>query len=218
LIQAALRSVGAPTYTVPSESERRDLEFCGLEVGGYGALHVLRRYAVHAMTGHTPPDGAADASKDAALRACYKVEPIEKVRGVYVYPAPVRKSLWRSLLGQKHASGVEVPSPHLINHSDADGFYLPVDFASPFLVRRRNDNGSDDYVSVGSSVRLLAELDRLAAHLQLPPDIDPESLEFDHVVPHREPWRRHVAAGRVCAVLRQLARQSMDYRAMIVFC
>ena len=41
---------------------------------------------------------------------------------------------------------------HLINHSDSDGFYLPVDFMQTFFIEE---------VSIGSSVGLLSELDAL---------------------------------------------------------
>lgn len=51
------------------------------------------------------------------------------------------------------------PFQHLINHSEDEGFYLPVDFVQPFWV---------DEVSVGSAVGLLRDLEGLrpilAAH------------------------------------------------------
>lgn len=42
-----------------------------------------------------------------------------------------------------------LPESHLVQHSDCDGWYLPDDFLTPIL-----ENG----ISVGSSVRLLAEI------------------------------------------------------------
>lgn len=53
---------------------------------------------------------------------------------------------------------------HLINHSDEDGYYLPVDFPQAFFL---------DEVSIGSAVALLKELDALEVMLaaQYPADV-----------------------------------------------
>lgn len=48
------------------------------------------------------------------------------------------------------------PFNHLINHSDDDGYYLPVDFPQAFFM---------DETSIGSAVVLLQELDALEAPL-----------------------------------------------------
>lgn len=48
---------------------------------------------------------------------------------------------------------------HLINHCDAQWYYLPVDFPDPQWI----DTGKGYAVSIGSSVRLLAELWELYA-------------------------------------------------------
>lgn len=48
------------------------------------------------------------------------------------------------------------PFNHLINHSDSDGYYLPVPFAQAFFLEE---------TSIGSSVVLLEELDALQAPL-----------------------------------------------------
>jgi hypothetical protein len=54
---------------------------------------------------------------------------------------------------------------HLINHCDAQWYYLPVDFPDPQWI----DTGKGYAVSIGSSVRLLAELWELYAVRELWP-------------------------------------------------
>lgn len=50
-----------------------------------------------------------------------------------------------------------LPDSHLVHHSDCDGYYLPSDFIKPI----RADQDGNGCVSIGSSVRLLAELREL---------------------------------------------------------
>jgi hypothetical protein len=62
---------------------------------------------------------------------------------------------------------------HLLEHSDCDGFYLPVDFPSPLQrVPRSGMLGTlfPRRLSIGSSNRLLRELDELKALLRMPGD------------------------------------------------
>lgn len=62
---------------------------------------------------------------------------------------------------------------HLLEHSDCDGFYLPIDFPSPLQrVPRAGMLGTlfPQRLSIGSSTRLLRELDDLNALLKMPGD------------------------------------------------
>lgn len=53
----------------------------------------------------------------------------------------------------------ETQNSHLVNHSDCEGYYLPDDFPEPQWITSSAENGFQ--LSVGSSVRLLAELSEL---------------------------------------------------------
>lgn len=52
---------------------------------------------------------------------------------------------------------IDFMDSHLINHSDAEGLYLPIDFYEPLY--------DDDLGMMGSSVRLVSELEEIAPYL-----------------------------------------------------
>src|ERR1700722_11287671 len=60
------------------------------------------------------------------------------------------------------------PFDHLIHHSDCEGYYVPVDFGQ-VIVDERLAGGY-----LGSSVRLLAETQRIATAIGLPEDLEPD--------------------------------------------
>lgn len=53
---------------------------------------------------------------------------------------------------------------HVIHHRDRDAYYIPVDFPLPMAVQ---DPSSRDHIPVGSSLRLLAELDEINTFIQV---------------------------------------------------
>ena len=77
---------------------------------GYSALHYLRRIAAHIAAGRAvPPPGDDDASSDPVQEAYY-----DAVAG--------KRRLFRK--GPKFDRRFD----HLLVHSDAEGFYAPVEF------------------------------------------------------------------------------------------
>ncbi|WP_051732870.1 hypothetical protein [Kitasatospora phosalacinea] len=108
------------------------------------------------------------------------------------------------------------PFDHLVHHSDCEGYYVPVDFA-PVLADSELSGGL-----LGSSVRLLAELDELARALGLPDDLDPHSEEVadacDGPGPAAEGWRRYGTEAFICLQLRLAARCSVGTGAVLAFC
>ena len=89
------------------------------------------------------------------------------------------------------------PFAHLIHHSDCEGYYVPVDFAQ-VIVDERLSGGS-----LGSSMRLLTETRSIAAALDLPEDLDPDSDEIleaaEAVTPAGEGWQRYGVEVDACA-------------------
>ncbi len=84
-------------------------------------------------------------------------------------PDPVLAAVWNG--------SAPTPYDHLINHTLTDGFYLPVDFASPIWAGDGDEEEDDEeepdesVVSFGSSVALareLTELKRALAKHKLP--------------------------------------------------
>ncbi|MGW4695949.1 hypothetical protein ACWEO1_26655 [Kitasatospora cineracea] len=108
------------------------------------------------------------------------------------------------------------PFDHLIHHSDCEGYYAPVDFA-PVLADPELSGGL-----LGSSVRLLAELEALALALGLPADLDPDSEEVTDAAedpdPAAEGWRRYGTEAFICLQLRLAARCSVETGAVLAFC
>lgn len=108
------------------------------------------------------------------------------------------------------------PFTHLIKHSDEDGFYLPIEFPTPFMMRK-SDDGFDSWAcNVGSSQALLKELDELNKYLKVPGDYGDlcgsarlrQEIQGD--VFEKEKW--------VWGVLRWLARESVAKNVIIEFC
>ncbi|MFF9573109.1 hypothetical protein [Streptomyces sp. NPDC014685] len=107
------------------------------------------------------------------------------------------------------------PFDHLIHHSDCEGYYVPVDFA-PVIVDEKVLGGH-----LGSSVRLLAEVRRIAEALGLPEDLDPDSEEVidaaDAEEPAAEGWQRYGIESHDCLQLLAAAKLSVATGAAIAF-
>jgi len=160
------------------------------EVWGYSGLHRLRRIAVHLAAHAALPEplGADErAIDDPLLAAAYAAAPADP-------PGPF---------------------DHLIYHSDAEGYYVPADFAAVITDERAPAGG------VGSSIRLLAEAQRLAEALGLPADLDRASEEVidaaDDADVTAEGWRRYGIEAYICLTLIEAAALSVSTGAAISF-
>ena len=71
-------------------------------------------------------------------------------------------------------------------------------------------------------MRLLAETRRIAAALDLPEDLDPDSPEVLHAceaeIPASSGWQRYGVESRDCLRLIHAARHSIETGAAIAFC
>ncbi|WP_143686883.1 hypothetical protein [Streptomyces sp. TLI_171] len=185
-IGAVLAREGLPGWQEPVAGEQ-----FGERIWGYSGLHTLRRLAAHLAAGRPLPEPLAEgerATEDPLLAAAYEDVPDD--------PAG--------------------PFDHLIQHSDCEGYYVPVDFG-PVLVDEELTGGC-----LGSSVRLLAELRALAAVLGLPPGLDPDSEEVTGVLedddPAAEGWRRYGTESFICLQLMKAAEHSVRTGAVLAFC
>ena len=115
------------------------------------------------------------------------------------------------------------PFVHLIVHSDCDGFYVPVQFETP-LVPKRVTQDNEHLWPLGSVMRLEAEINQLAHHLEIPADLrnDDEQLHALIEAPDRTkgaaPWSAQPIATHACLVLRGACDQSLRTGAAIHFC
>lgn len=123
---------------------------------------------------------------------------------------PLLTEVYRSVPGDPPG-----PFDHLIHHSDCEGYYVPVDFAR-VIVDEKAPGGH-----LGSSVRLLAEVRRIAEALGLPEDSDPDSEEVvdaaDAEDPDAEGWRRYGVESHDCLRLLEAAKLSVETGAAIAF-
>jgi hypothetical protein len=150
-------------------------------VGGYGALHFLRRFAAHLEAKREiPPPCIGNPVEDPVLAVRY------------------RRSGGRF--------------SHLIDHSDAEGYYLPIDFAD--VIEPPDDAGVPGG-AIGSSFALLRECEELARALGIPLDVSTEDVGNGD---GSQRWHSYAAEARVCLVLHRAAATSIETGAAIVFC
>jgi hypothetical protein len=139
-----LRSEGLREHIEPDELD----EIFSCDMLSYTGIHYLRRIAVQlALSKSTPAPGNRETYQNVALNEEYF---------------------------EKFNAGKDTKYQHLVVHSDAECFYVPIDFnrviATPTL---RLSGGW-----VGSTQRLQAECDELASMLSVPLDMHYESREL----------------------------------------
>ncbi|HEX2265933.1 MAG TPA: hypothetical protein VHH14_06600, partial [Solirubrobacterales bacterium] len=144
VINDLLESFGLPPHREPYELEAGQV--LSLDMFGYSGVHYLRRVAAHlAFEQELPPPGDEEASADPVLADYYQ--------------------LFDEHLAEGKAGAMRFQ--HLIIHSDAEGYYLPIDFPEVIHADPSLEVAGD---MIGSSPRLLAECLELAEALGLPAD------------------------------------------------
>jgi hypothetical protein len=107
---------------------------------------------------------------------------------------------------------------HLVFHSDADGYYLPIVMDGVLVTWQEGDEYSK---AVGSSQTLMQECEALAEAMGLPLDLDPESEEVWNAADDRRPdasgWERFGIEAFTCIRLYHAARVSNATGAAVVF-
>ena len=200
-VNAVLRDAGLPQHDEPRTlgPEHR----WSADMWGYSGLHYLRRIAAHLAFGRPLPPPGTDEDTDDPL--------IDR----YIADVGVDDAGWLKRM-------VRMPRPrrdfdHLIIHGDAEGFYMPFDFAEVLDTDPALEIAGG---LIGSSVRLLRECDRLASALGIPDDIDSEDealWEAADAQGEGEGWRRYGVEAFTCVRLREAARQSVASGSVIVF-
>lgn len=194
-----LKEAGLPQHVEPL-----DCEVWGSQMYGYSGLHYLRRIAAHMDAGlPLPPPGDEKSSADPLLEAYF-----DDVLGK-------KPGLMRRLF-KKHPRFAR-SFDHLIVHSDAEGFYLPQDFRRVLFADDKKLPGG----MLGSSPRLLAELERLAEALGVPERLHSQSEELWEAADSQgegdAQWERYGIESYSCVVLREACRKSLGSGAAIVF-
>lgn len=207
-VNAFLACMGLPAHV-----ESRNCPVFSADMFSYSGLHYLRRIAAHLdLRGTLPPPGDGNSADDPTLKEYYRLFDDGGASKV-------------SFAGNLQLMFARRPPPrirnydHLIIHSDAEGFYLPQDFAS---VLTPPESAEILGGMIGSSVRLLAETASLAKILELPLDMDPEAEELWQAADTQGEgdllWQRYGIESYVCLRLHHAARHSITHSAAIVFC
>jgi hypothetical protein len=168
--------------------ELADIFTCDMS---HHAFHCLRRVAAYLALGKPiPPPCSGNATEDPILSLDY----------------------WDQLRKDER-----LKYQHLIDHSDAEGFYVPVDFERPL----DTSSVAADGVLFGSTQRLRAECMDLAHALDMPLAMhyDSEELWMAAEVQGQGPLRWQQYAIETFACLRLLAAcdASLRTKAAIVF-
>jgi hypothetical protein len=202
---ALLRHAGLPDHVEP---ENGTLEVRDWEMYGYSGLHYLRRVAARLDSEGTlggPGDESADA--DPVLAAYYR---------------DVEAWLSRpGLLGRlrRRSAPARPAFLHLMAHSDAEGLYVPVDFADPLIAPREGEIAGD---ILCSSQALVRELAQLAEVLEIPPGLDPDDDRLWNAIDSSggadgETWQWYGVESFTCQRLLCAARYSVETGAALAF-
>ena len=194
-INGILESYGLPAHEEPFDLEEERLFEC--EMVGYSGLHYLRRLAAHlALKGELPPPGDEDAAGDPVLADYYRIFDASFARG--------------------EAAGM--PFQHLIVHGDAEGYYLPVEFADVIIPDPSSEIAGG---MLGSSHALLRECRELAQELELPADLSLEDERIWQAVDNQgggeAKWERYGVESYTCLALIKACEASVETGAAVVF-
>ena len=185
--------------------EPEQCEVWSCDMFGYSGLHYLRRIAAHLdIRGTLPHPGDENASADPAL-----TEYFDSV-------GSATRGVLSRLLGRRN---VTRSYDHLILHCDAEGYYIPQDFADVLFPPEELQIPGG---MVGSVQRLRDECHRLSRELELPTDLFLESEELWNAVESQgtgsERWERYGIESYTCIALLKACEHALDNCAVIDFC
>jgi hypothetical protein len=188
---------------LPSHHEPENCEIWSCEMYGYSGLHYLRRIAAHIdLKGILPSVGSKENLDDMFLE------------NYYIYAENRNTNILAKLFQSKYKFRVN----HLILHSDADGFYLPINFDKVLYTDPELEIAGN---TVGSAMQLLRECERLASILEIPPDINEQSDELweaaDSQGESSIQWQKYGIESFTCVHLIKACRKSIETGAAIVF-
>lgn len=200
-INQALDAEGLPPHREPESLKDPFSE----DMFGYSALHHLRRIAACSWRGRgLPAPGLGDPSQDPVV-----VEYNETMAGR-------KQPFLRTILGRGLPKSPRYD--HLMFHSDAEGYYLPQDFAD--VIFPGDDLGIAGAM-IGSAVQLQKECNALARLLEIPAGLDPDSDDVLNAAQKPPldgpPWKVHGIATHACLKLQAACTISLANRCAIVF-
>lgn len=195
-------------------------EVWSADLSGYAGLHALREVAGYVWKGRDIPRGILLDGSQKDLAEALAKEFFEHLSGKGNFTL-IGKA-FRQIFKTKEKPQLP-PFVHLNIHSDCDGYYVPVAFETP-IVPKRVTSDSEHLWPLGSVMRLEAELNQLARHLEIPADLrhDDDQLHALFDAPDRTPiaalWTAQPIATHSLLVLRAACERSLRTGAAIHFC
>ena len=198
-LSAALVAAGLPPHEEPREAPEDD-EPWEAQGYGYAGLHALRQVAGLVRRGAPIPRAPRITGED----------------------TPDGEALGEAVHAALTGGGALPPFAHLMQHSDAAGWYVPQDFEAPVPPLEDGDF-AEDMGWIGSAPRLAAEVAALAAALEIPQDMAPYDERLLAALDAGAPpdgaplWQAQPVATWTAVMLRDACRASMATGAAIVF-
>jgi hypothetical protein len=194
------------SHGLPYHNEPHNCEVWSGQMISYSGLHDVRRIAAYLDAGRPlPPPSDQESSNDPCLE------------GYFALVERRQLGIFRRLFGAAPAYRREFD--HLILHSDAEGYYLPIDFSDVLFPPADLEIPGGGIV--GSAPRLLAELDRLALALAIPSRLTADSEELweagDAPASDGDLWKRFGRESLGCVTLREGCRRAIAEGAALVF-
>ncbi len=222
-VNEALHAAGLPAHHEPYDLGGREPWFGS--IGGYGALHDLRRIAAYLWGGYglPEPDTERPYHDYGALHHLRRIAAHVRAGHSLPPPNPERPShdpIMDACYARSFSDASPYRAEHLIFHCDAEGLYLPLAFRA---VIEPPEELSIVGGPLGSSYTLLEECQRIATVLALPLD---RALvwegEADWTPPTASrgdsaPWRMYLTAARTCGLLYNACRVSIAMGCAITF-
>ncbi|MEO1677971.1 MAG: hypothetical protein AAFU80_07395 [Pseudomonadota bacterium] len=202
---------------INEHNEPRQCDVWSAEGVGYTGLHALREVAGLSWRGQPIPH-------DRRLTGWEETRTGDDLFGAALDAVSGEEQpgfLWR-LLSRRPAKKPP-PFSHLVFHSDAQGYYVPVDFPHPLIPNRiRKDTAS--IWPLGSVQRLDCELDTLVGLLQIPNGAYAQSealqraLRDEQVEPSDPLWLVQSIASYSALIMKEACANSLRTGGAIAFC
>ncbi len=181
---------------LPAHNEPEDVPILSCEMYGYFGLHFLRRIAAHLLVNGAVPDPCLERpTNDPVYHKCYdEIATMQDAR-----------------------SREDKRFDHLLCHSDAEGFYVPIGFDDVLF---DFDETGIAGAQVGSSIVLVRECAALAEAIGVPIDVDPGDATLNDVCETQgkgSGWHRYGIESYTCIQLLNAARHSATTGAALVF-
>lgn len=194
-VNGVLDAFGLPEYREPFDIEDERTFEC--ETYGDAGLHCLRRLAAHlALKGELPEPCDVGAAGDPVLADYNKI--------------------FEAAFAQGRAA--EMPFQHLVIHSDAEGYYVPVEFDAVIILDASQEVAGN---IIGSSHALLRECGELARALGLPEGLSAEDEALWEAAENQGEggagWERYGVESLTCVQLMRACEASVETGAAVVF-